>query len=107
MTKASTSAKTAVDRAADGIRERLLAGDYAPGQRLIEVELVEELQVGRNTVREALARLASDGVVKIEPHRGASVPRLSVKELEELYAVREVLEGLAARLAALNIRERG
>jgi DNA-binding GntR family transcriptional regulator len=107
QTEAPKSRQTAVDRAVEGIRERLLTGYYAPGQRLVEVDLVEELGVGRNSVREALTRLASEGVVRIEPHRGASVRRLSEAELEDLYAVRAVLEGLAARLAATHIGERG
>jgi DNA-binding GntR family transcriptional regulator len=98
--------KSAVDRAVEGIRERLKAGYYAPGQRLVEADLMSELSVGRNAVREALARLGSEGLISSEPHRGASVRRLDLDELSEFFIVREALEGMAARLAAGKIDER-
>ncbi|MBW8699666.1 putative D-xylose utilization operon transcriptional repressor [Streptomyces sp. MBT84] len=63
--------------------------------------------IGRNTLREALSRLSSDGLVTIAPHRGASVRRLTRTDVEQLYELREVLEGLAARLAALRIKAPG
>jgi DNA-binding GntR family transcriptional regulator len=97
--------KSAVDRAVEGITERLNAGVYVPGQRLIEPELMSELNVGRNAVREALARLGSEGLVRLEPHRGASVRRIDARELSEFFVVREALEGMAARCAALRIDE--
>lgn len=85
--------------------EKLRTGQFVPGQRLIEPELMSELKVGRNAVREALARLGSEGLIKLEPHRGASVVRLDEKELAEFVVVREALEGQAARLAAHRIEE--
>lgn len=85
-----------VEEIRNGIRERR----YAPGQRLIEADLVERLGLGRGTVRDALRRLAGDGVVSIEHQKGAVVRFLTRDEFISLIQVREVLEGLAARLAA-------
>lgn len=86
------------------IHERILAaidgGDYPPGARLLESDLAARFGVSRTPVREALRRLESQGVVTHEPRKGAVVARLDYDQLGELYAVREVMEGLAARLAA-------
>lgn len=85
---------------ASQIRGWILEGSFAPGQRLIEAELSRRCGAGRSTIREALGRLATDGLVEVEPYRGASVRRLDRREVGELYRVRELLEGLAARGAA-------
>lgn len=85
---------------ADWVRREIASGRLAPGQRLIEAELARATGAGRSSVREALALLISAGVVSAEPHRGCIVRRLTRADVTELYAVREVLEGLAARTAA-------
>ena len=59
------------------LRERILSGELAPGERLVEGRLSEELGVSRMPVREALRALAAEGIVAIEPRRGATVPRRS------------------------------
>jgi DNA-binding GntR family transcriptional regulator len=84
----------------DAIRERILAGEFPPGERLAEERLSEELGVSRMPVREALRMLASEGVVTIEPRRGASVTVYSEAQVQELIEVRATLEGLNAKLAA-------
>ena len=90
----------AVELLAQRIRDGMLWGRYAQGQRLIERDLIEETSFGRSTVREAFGRLASEGLVELVPNRGATVRRLSRMELAEHFQIRELLEGLAARLAA-------
>jgi DNA-binding GntR family transcriptional regulator len=100
------SVRTVVEYALETLRSGIKEGRYAPGQRLIEADLVRELGVSRGPVREALHRLAGVGLVMIEPHRGVVVRRLSRKDVETLYEVREVIEGLAARLATKNVKER-
>ena len=85
------------------IREAILKGYYKPGERLDQTELAELLGVSRSPVRDALKRLAAEGLVTLHPHRGAMVAELSREELEEIYLIRRVLEGLAARLAVPNI----
>ncbi|KAA0178949.1 GntR family transcriptional regulator [Cupriavidus gilardii] len=84
----------------DKLRERILKGDYAPGERLVENKLSAELGVSRIPVREALRTLASEGLVLIEPRRGASVAKLSPDIVREMVEVRATLEGLNAKLAA-------
>ena len=88
---------------ADRLREAILSGVLKPGQRLDQNEIAEALNVSRSPVREALRTLAAEGLVQILPHRGAIVAELSPEELEEIYAIRAVLEGMAARLAVPNM----
>jgi DNA-binding GntR family transcriptional regulator len=87
------------------IRESIQNGDYKPGERLTELELAERLGVSRTPVREALRRLESDGLLVFEPWRGVVVAELDHQQVGELYTMREVLEGTAARLAAKHISE--
>jgi DNA-binding GntR family transcriptional regulator len=84
----------------DAIRAAIVEGRYPQGERLLEDQLAHELDVSRNPVREALQALATEGFVVIEPRRGARVASVSSERAIELFEVREVLEGLAARLAA-------
>jgi DNA-binding GntR family transcriptional regulator len=89
------------------LREGIIRGRFAPGQRLLTSELMDEIGVSRGTLREAFNHLASDGLVDLVPNRGATVRRLSRSELVELFRIREVLEGLAARQAAEAIDKPG
>lgn len=82
------------------LREAIVSGSLAPGQRLIETSLAEQLGVSRSPVREAIRRLAQDGLVTFVPRRGVSVGNPSPGEVEEVYTIRGALEALAARLAA-------
>ena len=82
------------------IRQRIMSGDIALGTRLVEGRLSEELGVSRMPVREALRELAAEGIVTIEPRRGASVTTFSDEHKRELVEVRATLEALNARLAA-------
>lgn len=80
--------------------EAIDRGDYAPGARLIETELADRFGVSRTPVREALNRLESEGLAARDQRRGLTVAALDRDQLGELYDLREVLEGFAARLAA-------
>ncbi|MCL4494768.1 MAG: GntR family transcriptional regulator [Firmicutes bacterium] len=84
------------------LRQAIVDGDIGPGQRLIERALADSLQVSRTPVREALKQLTAEGLVSVDGHRGLIVARLSIEFIQEAYQAREVLEGLAARLAAQN-----
>ncbi len=84
----------------DTLRERILSGHYAQGDRLVENKLSTELGVSRIPVREALRALSAEGLVRIEPRRGASVAKLSPNIANEMVEVRATLEGLNAKLAA-------
>jgi DNA-binding GntR family transcriptional regulator len=82
------------------IVEGLLAGRFHPGDRLVENDLAALLGVSRSPIREALTELSQRGVVEREPGRGCRLRQWSAADLEELFAVRALLEGYAARLAA-------
>jgi DNA-binding GntR family transcriptional regulator len=79
------------------VRQAIVDGRFLPGQRIIERELTDSLGVSRTLVREALRQLESEGLIAVIPNRGAVVRELSAGEIEDLYAIRAVLEGLAAR----------
>jgi DNA-binding GntR family transcriptional regulator len=91
------------DRVAAAITKGLLHREYVVGQRLVEADLIEKLEVSRSTVREALKILASRGIVEIVPYRGAIIRGLTQSDARDLLAVLEALTGLAAKLAAENI----
>jgi DNA-binding GntR family transcriptional regulator len=86
-------------RVYDHLREEILAGRLQPGTELAEVALSEQLGVSRGPIREAMGRLAAEGLVTVRPRRGAVVRLLSKDEFLELYQVREALEIMAVRLA--------
>jgi DNA-binding GntR family transcriptional regulator len=97
-----TAKNSVVEQITDHIREGIKHGRFAPGQRLVESDLTRELGVSRGPLREGLNRLASEGHLVIEPFRGAVVRRWTRTDIIDLFGVREVLEGQAARAAALN-----
>jgi len=107
LTPLETGRGAAVNAAAAKLRDRILDGTLAPGQRLIVRELLDETGLGASTLREALQRLASDGLIKLSPNRGAEVQRFSRRDVRDLFQVREALEAMAARLAALAIANGG
>jgi DNA-binding GntR family transcriptional regulator len=80
------------------LRKAIIDGRLAPGRRLTERELMEMTGVSRTLVREALRQLESEGLIAVIPNKGAVVRELTAAEAKELYAIRAVLEGLAARL---------
>lgn len=87
---------------ADWLRERIRRGRLSPGQRLIEAEITRETGATRSRVREAFQRLESEGLVRIEEFKGASVRSFSLDELRQIYRTRMALEGMAAHDFALN-----
>ena len=90
----------AADTAYDDLRRRIVAGELSPGERLREESLAEQLGVSRTPVREALRRLDSEGFIRFEPNRGAHVAAWTHDDLEEIFALRALLEGYCAALAA-------
>ncbi|MGY1827073.1 GntR family transcriptional regulator [Blastococcus sp. SYSU DS0541] len=98
MTRPATSA----ERVLQELRELILAGALVPGARLGEVELAERLGVSRTPVREALTRLAAEGLVEIAPNRGARVATWTVAELEGVFDLRLSLEPQLTGFAVPN-----
>lgn len=82
------------------IYRRVLAGEYRPGERLVETRLSRELQVSQGSVREALRQLEVVGLLEYTPHKGVTVHKTTPTEYAETALVRAVLEGAAAELAA-------
>ncbi|HEV3420694.1 MAG TPA: GntR family transcriptional regulator [Candidatus Acidoferrum sp.] len=82
----------------DELRQSIIAGRLNPGERLVERELIAMMGVSRTVIREALRQLESEGLVAIVPNKGPIVRTLTVEEARDIYAIRAVLEGLAARL---------
>src|ERR1700689_596948 len=87
-------------RVSSGIRRAILAGDYAPGQRLIEAELCEEFGASRFMVRVALQELTNDGLIEMQRNKGARVRAVPVEEALEIVEVRMALEAMSAARAA-------
>lgn len=90
-------------RAYETIKELILSGQSQGGEALSVGELAERFGVSRTPVREALLRLEQEGLVETVPYRGTYVKVISEEEIAEVYEVRGVLEGLAARLATARI----
>lgn len=109
MAKASAKVKTAKRPSArassdifGALRDRIVRHDLAPGSRLREQTLADEYGVPRAKVREALMALQERGLIDRIPNRGAVVVKLGLEQIIEMYQAREVLEGLAVRLATEN-----
>lgn len=88
-----------VDEVVDVLRDRIYDGHFAPGTPLRQEQLATELNVSRTPLREALRMLEREGLVRVEPGRGVRVISGDLATLLEAYAMREVVDGLAARLA--------
>ncbi|WP_153721616.1 GntR family transcriptional regulator [Sporosarcina cascadiensis] len=91
----------------ENIKVAIVEGDIAPGTRLTETKVSEQLGVSTTPVREAFRRLASEGLVKIIPWRGAIVQEFTTKQLANVYTCRESLEALAVDLAIDNMDDNG
>ncbi len=89
----------------DSLRKAIILGKLKPGERLMEIQLAEEMGVSRTPVREAIRKLELEGFVVMVPRRGAYVAGVSVKDIADVFEVRSALEGLAAGLAAERITE--
>jgi len=87
------------------IRQAIIDGRLSPGQRLKEEELARELGISRTPVREALLVLQAEGLVKAAPNRGATVRAHDAEDLDDLYQLRALLEGYAARRAATRLSD--
>jgi DNA-binding GntR family transcriptional regulator len=99
LSKATLGEKTSVS-AARVLREAIMLGELAPGQVLGEEQLGRQLGISRTPVREALALLSNEGLVETPPNRPAIVRNFTRPDLHEIYSIRAVLEGYAARIAA-------
>jgi DNA-binding GntR family transcriptional regulator len=105
LTLDANSCKSLREIVFETIRTAIVQGNLKPGERLMEVQLAQELGVSRTPVRESIRKLELEGLVKMIPRKGAYVTPLSIKDLKEMMQIREALESLVAELAAENATE--
>ena len=97
---------TLTDQVLKEIREAIRCGKLKPGERLIEMQLAEEMQISRFPIREALRYLEKEGLVETKPFKGSHVAQFTEKDMEELYSLRSSLEELAVRILIENLDEK-
>jgi DNA-binding GntR family transcriptional regulator len=93
---------TLAEQTADLLRERIIAGHFRSGERLVEARIASQLQISRGPVREALKQLREEGLVREEPRRGAFVASPTIEDVRDVYDLRAALEARAARLVIRN-----
>jgi len=101
----ATPRGTTVDLLFAQLKKSIENGSFAPGQRLIEAELTKDYGVSRGPLRETFRRLSAEGIIDFVPNRGAVVKKFSRKEITDIFLIRQVIEGLAARLATENLAQ--
>lgn len=89
----------------ENLRQAIINGVFSPGERLMEIQLAEEMGVSRTPVREAIRKLELEGFVVMIPRRGTYVADISIKDINEVYEIRTALDILAAGLAAERIND--
>lgn len=89
----------------EALREAIVNGILTPGERLMEIQLAEEMGVSRTPVREAIRKLELEGFVVMIPRKGAYVAGVSFKDVKDVFEIRAALEGLAAGLAAEKVTQ--
>ncbi|MDI3534485.1 MAG: hypothetical protein PWQ82_850 [Thermosediminibacterales bacterium] len=87
------------------LKDDILAGKYKTGDNLVEMKLAKELGVSRTPIREALRQLELEGLVISIPNKGVIVQGISKQDLEDIYTIRYLIEGLAARWAIVRITD--
>src|SRR5574340_868595 len=100
--RTSGSGGTARSTVAAQIRQQIIDGTLPPGTALAEVKLSEQFRVSRTPVREALKQLQTEGLIPVRPRVGSFVTMPSLLEINELFEIKEILEGAAARLLAVR-----
>ncbi|TPE53489.1 GntR family transcriptional regulator [Amaricoccus solimangrovi] len=97
--------KSLHEELADNLRDLIISGELAPGTKVPEKELCAVFNVSRTPLREALKVLGADGLVVLEPNRGAWISRITVEDLEEVFPVMGALEALSGELACAHITD--
>lgn len=95
--------QTLREKILETIRDAILKGSLKAGERVSEPELAERFGISRTPIREAFRQLESEGYLEVIPRKGAVVASLSERDIEEFYAIKIILEGFAARMAADNL----
>ncbi len=104
--KAIERHQTLREKILETIRDAILKGTLKPGERVSEPDLAERFGISRTPIREAFRQLESEGYLQVVPRKGAVVASLSERDIEEFYAIKIILEGFAAKMAAENLTEK-
>jgi DNA-binding GntR family transcriptional regulator len=96
------SKRTLSDHVADQLRQAILTNQFEPGQRLVEQDIAESMEMSRGPVRDALKQLETEGLVVRQSYRSTFVAKPTLEDVEEIYTLREALESLAIRYAIKN-----
>ncbi|MFM1654689.1 GntR family transcriptional regulator [Brevibacillus sp. B_LB10_24] len=94
---------TLLERVVSRLREAILQREFQPGERLVQEELAEAMGVSRMPIREALRQLEKEGLVTLEPHKGAIVTQVTADDIEEIYYLRSVLEAAVVERFLANL----
>lgn len=97
--------KTLREQIVDSIKESVAMGKLKPGEKICETKLAEDLGISRTPLREAIQTLEAEGFLKVIPRRGAVVSEYSEKDIRDIYEIKATLEGLAARLATIEMTD--
>ena len=98
--------QTLREKILETIRDAILKGTLKPGERVSEPDLAERFGISRTPIREAFRQLESEGYLEVIPRKGAVVASLTERDVEEFYAIKIILEGFAAKMAAENLTEK-
>lgn len=98
--------QTLREKILETIRDAILKGTLKPGERVSEPELAERFGISRTPIREAFRQLESEGYLQVIPRKGAVVASLSERDIEEFYAIKIILEGFAAKMAAEKLTDK-
>jgi DNA-binding GntR family transcriptional regulator len=98
--------QTLREKILETIRDAILKGSMRPGERVSEPDLAERFGISRTPIREAFRQLESEGYLEVIPRKGAIVASLSARDIEEFYAIKIILEGFAARMAAEKLTDK-
>ncbi|WP_305045205.1 GntR family transcriptional regulator [Geoalkalibacter sp.] len=98
--------QTLREKILETIRDAILRGVLKPGEKVAEPELAERFGISRTPIREAFRQLESEGYLTVIPRKGAVVTALSERDVKEFYAIKAILEGYAARIAAKNLSDK-
>ena len=97
--------RTAQAVVADRLRRAILSGQLAPGARLLQAQVADEMRTSSTPVREAIRELAGEGLLDLDPHRGVVVHRPDIEELDEVYRIRKLLEPVAIAATVKRITD--
>ncbi len=98
--------QTLREKILETIRDAILKGTLKPGERVSEPDLAERFGISRTPIREAFRQLESEGYLQVVPRKGAVVASLSERDIEEFYAIKIILEGFAAKMAAEKLTDK-